>query len=159
MKRLFHISWKVVRVVLVGLALLLVAISIFLNSNWFDNFIKKQIETRLTKAMGRKVSVESVAFNPFLLDDHLKNFQIDNDQRGPKAPFFRSDEIYARVSWRFALAGKVRITEVRLVKPVIQIVLYKEGGNNFPSIGSKKPKKGPGLDLLVNKLDCDNMTV
>ena len=160
MKRFFHISWKVVRVVLVSLALLLVAISIFLNSNWFDNFIKNQIETRLTKAMGRKVSVESVAFNPFLLDAHLKGFQIDNDQRGPKAPFFRSEEIYARVSWRFALAGKVRITEVRLVKPVIQIVLYKEGGNNFPEIGKKNPqKKGPGLDLVVSKFDCDDMTV
>lgn len=160
MKHFFRISWKVVRVILVSVALLLVAISIFLNSNWFDNFIKGQIETRLTKALGRKISVQSVAFNPFLLDVHLKGFQIDNDARGPEAPFFKSDEIYARVSWKFALAGKVRITEARLVKPVLQIVLYKEGSNNFPSIQrTGPPKKGPGLDLIVNKLDCDNMTV
>lgn len=160
MKRIFHFSWKVVRAIVLTVALLLIVIFTFLNSNWFDTFIKNQIETRLTKAMGRKVSVESVGFNPFLLDVQLKNFQIDNDQRGPEAPFFRSEEIYARVSWKFALAGKVRITEVRLVKPVLQIVLYKEGGNNFPEIKRKgPPKKGPGLDLIVSRLDCDNMTV
>jgi translocation and assembly module TamB len=42
----------------------------------------------------------------------------------------------------------------------MQVVLYKAGGNNFPSIKrTGPPKKGPGLDLIVSKLDCDNMTI
>lgn len=160
MRRILHISAKALRAILVTIVLLFLAVAMFLNSNYFDNFIKKQIETRLPKAIHRTVTVESVAFNPFLLSVDLKNFVIGNDPRGsPDTPFFRADEIYARVSWRYLFGGKIRINEVRLDRPELMVEFYKGGGNNWLKSGEKKEKKKGGIDLIVKQLDCDNMTV
>ena len=160
MKRILHISGRVLKALLIFLLLLFIGLAIFLNSNYFDAFIKQQIETRLAKAIHRTVAVDSVAFNPFLLSIELKNFTIGNDPRGLQSrPFFHSDIIYARVSWRYLFGGKVRISEVRLRRPELFVEFYKGGGNNWPNTGPKKPKSKGGLDLIVKRLDCDNMTV
>ena len=160
MKRILRVSARVVRAIVIFFVLLLLAAAIFLNSNYFDVFIKKQIETRLASAIHRTVTVDSVAFNPFLLSVELKNFKIGNDPRGDQSiPFFRADEIYTRVAWRYLLGGKVRISEVRLRRPEIFIEFYKGGGNNWPSTGKKSAKKKGGLDFIVRRLECVNMTV
>src|SRR5262249_3827546 len=127
MRRVFHISAKAVKYLLTGIVFLLLALSIFLNSNYFDNLIKNLIQTKLSKAIKRTVTVDAVEFNPFFLDVRLKNFSIGNDPRGdPKIPFFRADEIYARVSWRYVVAGKVRISKVRLTHPELFVEFYPE---------------------------------
>lgn len=160
MKRILHVSAKVVKAIVVLFLLLLLAAAIFLNSNYFDSFIKHQIETRLASAIHRKVAVDSVAFNPFLLSVELKNFSIGNDTRGDQSmPFFRADEIYTRVSWRYLFGGKVRISEVRLRRPELLVEFFIGGGSNWPSTGKKSVKKKGGLDFIVRRLDCVNMTI
>ncbi len=159
MKRVFHFSAKAIKVILLTAAFLFIAIAIFLNSNYFDTFIKEQIEQRLGKAINRKVTIGSVSFNPFFLDIQLTNFVIGSDSRSPNIDFFRARNIYADVSWRYALRGKVRLSEVLLDKPEITVIFYKEGGSNWPTTGPKKQKKKGGLDLIISKVDCDNMTV
>src|SRR5437867_654024 len=108
MKRFFRISVKVLRTIFLGILLFVVAIAIFLNSSLFDSLIRSQLQSRLGKAINRKVTVDSIAFNPFNLDILLRNFRIGNDPRSPEAPFFAAKEIYADVSWRYLLGGKIR---------------------------------------------------
>src|SRR5262249_6454671 len=100
MKRVLHISAKALKIVFVTIFLLIVSIAIFLNSSIFDSIARKQIQSRLGKAMQREVHLESFAFNPFLFNFRLKNFEIGNDPRSPEVPFFRAKEIYARISWK-----------------------------------------------------------
>lgn len=160
MRRILHFSARAIRAVFITFVLLFLALAIFLNSNYFDEFLKKQIETRLPGAIKRTVTVDSVAFNPFLLSVNLKNLTVGNDPRGsPSTPFFRANEIYVRVSWRYLFGGKVRISEVRLDHPELFVEFYPGGGNNWPTTGPKKEKKKGGLDLIVKQVDCDNMTV
>jgi translocation and assembly module TamB len=160
MKRFFHISAKILKVLFLTILLLLVALAIFLNSSIFDSIIKKQIQTRLGKAINRKVTVDSVAFNPFNLDIYLRNFTIGNDPRSPDLPFFKAKEIYADVSWQNLFAGRVRVSKVRLVDPELNILFYKEGGNNWPKTKPKaKTNKKSGINFAVSQVDCDNMTV
>ncbi len=159
MKRVFHFSAKAVKIILITTAFIFIALAIFLNSNYFDQFIKRQIQERLGKAIDRKITVGSVSFNPFFLDVQLNDFVIGNDPRSPDKEFFRARAIYADVSWRHAFRGKLRISEVRLDKPEINIVFYKEGGNNWPKTKPRKEQKKGGVDFVINKVDCDNMTV
>ncbi len=161
MKRFIHFSAKVLRAIALGLLLLIVAVAIFLNSNFFDSIIRDQIQTRLGKAINREVTVDSVAFNPFRLDISLQNFRLGNDPRSPEAPFFKAEEIYANVSWSGLLRGRVRITDVRLEKPELHITFYPEGGNNIPKTKPKPTptKKSGGVDILISHVDCHDMTV
>ncbi len=161
MKRFIHVSAKVLRAIALGILMLLVAVAIFLNSNFCDSIIRNQIQVRLSKALNRVVTVDSVSFNPFRLDILLQNFRLGNDPRSPEAPFFTAGEIYANVSWSHILTGKIRITEVRLEKPELHITFYPEGGNNIPKT---KPKAAPekktgGVDFLISRVDVHDMTV
>lgn len=158
MKRVFHFSAKVLKTILIAIVVIIVGVAIFLNSNFFDSYIRDLIQTKLGKAIDRKITVESVDFNPFFLDVTLKKFVIGNDPRSPEKPFFAADEIYANVSWRYALAGKVRITEVRLKNPALNISFYKPNGNNWPSRKSTTKKK-KGLDIIVQRVDCQDMMI
>ncbi|PWT89001.1 MAG: hypothetical protein C5B54_09690, partial [Acidobacteria bacterium] len=160
MKRFFHISRKVIRWIVVVVGIIVVSLAMFLNSNYFDSLIRNLIQTKLGKPINREITVDSVDFNPFKLDILLKNFRLGNDPRGPKeVPFFRADEIYARVSWRYLFGGKIRIDQVRLVRPELHVIMYESGGNNIPKSNSTKPKSKKGLDLIVNHVDCENMLI
>src|SRR3990172_3424244 len=99
MRRLIHISTKALKAILITILFLVLSITIFVNRNYFDSFIRTMIQTSLARAFDREISVESVSFNPFRLDIQLMNFRIGNDPRSPEIPFFTADEIHARVSW------------------------------------------------------------
>ncbi len=161
MKRLLHLSAKTLKVILLSVFFLTLAIVIFLNSNFFDSYVRTLIQTRLSKVVKRQIRVESVSFNPFRLDVKLRNFWMENDPRSPDIPFFTAEEIYARVSWRQILSGQIKVSEVRLVKPMMSIFMYEKnrgGGNNWPKTDTK-PKKQGGTRVEISKVDIDNMTV
>src|SRR5688500_14307795 len=144
MKRLLHFSAKTLKVILLSAFFLALAVVIFLNSNFFDSYVRTLIETRLSKAVKRQIRVESVAFNPFRLDVKLQNFRMENDQRSPEIPFFTAEEIYARVSWRQLLSGQIVVSDIRLVKPMMSIFMYEKergGGTNWPQIRRDTQKK------------------
>ena len=126
MKRLLHFSAKTLKVVFLTAFFLALAVVIFLNSNFFDSYVRTLIETRLSNTVKRQIRVKSVAFNPFRLDVRLRNFYMENDPRSPDIPFFTAEEIYARVSLRQLLAGQIVVSEVRLVKPMISIFMYEK---------------------------------
>src|SRR5262249_57411271 len=150
MRRFFHFSAKVIRSILIVLVIFLLALMTFLNSNFFDSIIRDLIQKKLGKAIHRTVTVDAVDFNPFFLDIDLKNFTIGNDPRSPDFPFFTAPEIYARVSWKNLLAGRVRVSDVRLEKPQLNIVFYKSGGDKPPGPRPSQ-KKGGGVKLIIQK--------
>jgi hypothetical protein len=161
MKRLLHLSAKTLKGLLLTAFFLTLAVVIFLNSNFFDSYIRTQIQTRLAKVINRKIRVESVSFNPFRLDVKLRNFWMENDPRTPDIPFFTAEEIYARVSWRQLLSGQIKVSEVRLVKPMMSIFMYEKnrgGGNNWPKTDTK-PRKKSKTRVEISKVDIDDMTV
>lgn len=160
MRRLVHISAKAIKYILLGLVLLIVTIVIFLNSNFVDSLIRKQIATRLSKALNRDVTVKDVAFNPFFLEVELKDFRIANDPRSPEVPFFAASDIYARVSWQSLLSGKLRISNVRVVRPELHVIFYIGGGNNWPKTSPKSgPKKKGGLNFVISRCVVEKMMV
>jgi hypothetical protein len=161
MKRLLHFSAKTLKAVFLSAFFLVLAIVIFLNSNFFDSYVRTLIQTKLAKVIHRQIRVDSVAFNPFRLDVQLKNFWMENDPRTPDLPFFTADEIYARVSLRQLISGKIQVSEVHLIKPMISIIMYEKergGGNNWPQFNTK-PKGKSKTSVVVSKVDIDNMTV
>ena len=162
MKRLLHFSAKTLKIVFLSAFFLVLAIVIFLNSNFFDAYVRTQIETRLAKLAKREMRVESVAFNPFKLDIKLRNFWMANDPRSPEIPFFTAEEVYARVSLRKLLAGQVVVSEVRLVKPMLSIFMYEKnrgGGTNWPQFQRAPQQKKSKTRVEISKVDIDNMTV
>lgn len=161
MRRLLHFSAKTLKVVFLTALFLVFVVVIFLNSNFFDSYVRTLIETRLSNVVKRQIRVDSVAFNPFRLDVRLRNFRMENDPRSPEIPFFTAEEIYARVSLRQLLSGQVVVSEVRLVRPMMSIFMYEKdrgGGNNWPQIRRSTQKKSK-TRIEISKVDVDDMTV
>ena len=70
-------------------------------------------------------------------------------QKVQDVDFFRARTIYARCfEWRAAIRGKVRISEVRLDKPEINVIFHKEGGNNWPKTKPVKTKKERWISII-----------
>ena len=161
MRRVLHFSAKTLKFVFLTALFLTLAVVIFLNSNFFDSYVRTLIETRLSGVVKRQLRVESVAFNPFRLDVRLRNFSMENDPRSPEIPFFTAEEIYARVSLRQLISGQIVVSEVRLVKPMLSIFMYEKdrgGGTNWPQIRRSTEKKTK-TRVEISKVDIDNMTV
>ena len=89
----------------------------------------------------------------------LKILQLVATQKVQMFDFFEPDTIYADFEWRAAIRKKVRLSEVSLDKPEINVIFHKDGGNNWPTTAPRKDKKKRGLDLIISKVDCENMTV
>jgi hypothetical protein len=162
MKRLLHFSAKTLKFVFLFSFFLILAILIFLNSNFFDSYIRTLIQTKLSKVAHREMKVDSVAFNPFRLDIRLKNFSMANDPRSPEIPFFSAEEIYARVSLRQLISGRLQVSDVHLIKPTMSIIMYEKnrgGGNNWPTFGSNNQQKKTKTSVVVSRVKIDDMTV
>ncbi len=162
MKRVLHFSARALKAVFLTVFFLLMAIVIFLNSNFFDSYVRTLIQTKGSKAINRKITVDSVAFNPFRLDVKLRNFRMENDPRTPDVPFFTAEEIYARVSWTLLFSGRVQVSEVRLTNPTMSIIMYEKhlgGGTNWPKTGGKPKQQKSRVSVVISKVDIDNMIV
>ena len=93
---------------------------------------KSKLEQGLSQALHRKVSVESVRFNPFVPSLTLRGFQVRD--RDGEAVFAGFDELYVNAGWTSIVHLAPVVDEITLVKPQFRLVRNKDRSYNFQDL-------------------------
>ena len=103
--------------------------------------ILSQAVARIPVLTGRQVSIQDVNFNLFTSRLVIKNFRLA--ERDPAKAFLEFERLEARWSWLSLLGAHIRLTDVRLVAPAIQLVRTGPRDFNFSDLLELIPPADP----------------
>jgi uncharacterized protein involved in outer membrane biogenesis len=98
-------------------------------------FIKHLAIDKISKQLGRRVGIESVSLNPYLLAATIRGFEIKEIDGSTTFVSFRS--LYINLQLKTIFKGGPVMREIKLEKPYIHLVRTEANAYNFSDIVSK----------------------
>jgi AsmA protein len=155
---------KVVGIVVVLLIVVAIAIPFFVNVNNF----RPQIESSLSSALGRPVSVGNLSLSIFGGSVGADQLSIADDPKFSSAPFIQAKSLHVGVELLPLIFSKqLNVAKIVIDHPQINLLRNREGVWNFSSFGNqaaspaKTAEKSSSTPANVNvaKLDLNDGTI
>ena len=153
---------KIVGIVVAVLLVILIAIPFLINVNSF----RPKIETELTTALGRQVTVGNLSLSILSGTVGADNISIADDPRFGKSPFVAAKSLKVGVELMPLIFSKqLNVTGITLDQPEITLLKAANGTWNYSSLGgaakkspepATKPSGGAPGNLSVAKLNINN---
>ncbi len=154
---------KIIGIIVVVLIVVVIAIPFFVDVNAF----RPKIESELSTALGRQVSVGSLHLSIFSGSVSADDLAIADDPAFSKEPFIRAKALNVGVELMPLIFSKaLHVTNIALEEPQVSLVRSASGKWNFSSLGTSEAKsKNPAPttnssasnpDLSVGKLSIKN---
>jgi AsmA protein len=126
---------KIVAIIIAVLIVLVIAIPFFIDANTF----KPKLESELTDALGRQVTVGNISLSLLSGGVSADNIAIADDPQFSKSPFVQAKSLKVGVELMPLIFSRViNITELTLNDPQISLVKSPNGEKwNFSSLGTK----------------------
>jgi len=121
----------IVAVIIIGLIVLL----FFIDMNQF----KPELEARLSSALGRDVKTGNLSLSILSGSVGVEDISIADDPRFSSAPFLQAESLKVGVELKPLIFSKeIRITEISLESPTINLIRSSAGRWNFSNLGVGK---------------------
>ena len=144
-------SWRRKLLFISGGLFLLLVVTYFVVTS--SAFFKGVILPRASKAIGGQITVAEASISPFS-QVHLRRLNV---QTTGTEPLLQAEEMRLRYSLRSILGGTLKVDEITIASPLVQIIENADGTSNLdpllkketkpasqPAHGSSKP---PQIDL------------
>jgi hypothetical protein len=126
--------------------------------------VKQQLETRLSQALHRQVSVERVRINPFALSASVLGFVMREGESD--APLLAFDELFVDASIASVYRLSPVLDRVRLVRPQARLVRLADGRYNvqdlIDAVAGAPPTDEPArfslnnIEITEGRIDFDD---
>jgi len=118
--------------------------------------VRSQLESRLTEALGRKTTVEAVAFDPFRLRVTVRKLAIADGDR--PAPLLAFDELVADLSTASIWHRAPVLDSMKLVRPSVSLSRDREGRYNVQDLVDRalSGPEGPPPRFSLNNIEIDD---
>ena len=150
---------KIAAIVIGVLIVIVLALPFFIDANVF----RPRLQSELTDALGRQVSVGNLSLSILSGSVQADNISIADDAAFSKSPFVQAKSLKVGVELMPLIFSKtLNVTELTLNQPQISLVRSPDGEKwNFSSLGSKsakpatpaEPSTGSNQNLSVDKLN------
>jgi AsmA protein len=149
------------RILFAAAAIVLVAVGLFFTAPLFisTEHLQSRALSQVESATGYRVRIDGpvkIAFFPSV-DLIARDVGIAQPDRGGAAEFATARTVRFGLVLRSLLAGKVNLTEVTLVDPVIKLPLPEQAEDRAPD--SADETKGPAQGLSIHTLNIRNGTL
>lgn len=144
-------SWRRKLLFLSGGLLVLLVVAYFVLTS--GAFFKGVILPRVSKAVGGEVTVAEASISPF---SQVKLRQLTVKTTGAE-PLVQAEQVVLRYSLRSILGGTLKVDEITIASPVVNIVVNTDGSSNLDALLKKEAKpasppapassKPPRIDL------------
>ena len=152
-------TWVKIAIAVAAVLLLAVlAVPLFVNAE----SLRPTVEAQLTKALGRKVTIGHLSFSLFSGKLGAQDIQIADDPAFSTAPFLQAKSLAIGVEVTpLIFSRQVRVTDLTIDTPAIQLIKGTNGTWNFSSFGTASPSTSPQApstapDLAVDQLKIQN---
>ncbi len=156
-----HRSIKIVIGVVVVVLLVLVAVALLVSANTF----RPMLESRLTQALGRQVTLGSLHFSPFTGSLNADSVRIADDPAFGPQPLLTASRLEIGVNMGpLIFHRQVQVRSFRAVNPQINLVQNAQGTWNFSNLGhasTQQPQSSSGSlsGFSVGTIAVSNGTV
>ncbi len=140
--------------IVVGVLIAIVLVLPFLiNVNAF----RPRIESELTNALGRKVTVGNLSLSLWSGSLAADDIAIADDSSFSKAPFIRAKALNVGVEMMPLILSKtLHVTDLTLSRPQVALLRAASGRWNFSTLGNASPAKKSGAAPAANPNDAAN---
>jgi len=121
--------------------------------------LRAQLESRLTEALGRRTTVESVAFNPLTLHLTIRGFSIADG--GNPRPLLAFDELDADLSTASIVHRAPVLDALKIVRPSVSLSRDSQGRYNVSDLIDRgtSGSDGPPPRFSLNNIEVEDGTV
>src|SRR6266478_1760625 len=128
---------KVIGIVIAVLIVVAIALPFVVNVNSF----RPQIESRLSEALGRPVTVGNLSLSILSGGVGADQLSIADDPKFSNAPFIKAKSLKVGVELMPLIFSKqLNVTEIVIDRPEITLLRNREGVWNFSSLGNQAAK-------------------
>ncbi|MBO0912231.1 MAG: AsmA family protein [Acidobacteria bacterium] len=133
---------KITGIVIAVLIVLLIALPFLINVNMF----RPQIESQLSNALGRKVTVGNLSLSPLRRSVEADNIAIADDPSFSNSPFIRAQRLDVGVKVLPLIFSKaLHVTDITLSRPQVSLIADRSKNRwNFSSLGNASPARKSG---------------
>lgn len=129
---------KIIGIIVAVLIVIVLVLPFVVNVNSF----RPRIESELTSALGRKVTVGNISLSLISGSLAAQDIAIADDPAYASNPFIRASELKVGVEMIPLIFSKtLHITDLTLSKPQVTLLRDKSGRWNFSTLGSTSPAK------------------
>jgi AsmA protein len=153
--------WKILWIIIALLVIVVIAIPLLLDLNQF----RPQIESQLTKALGREVKLGNIRFSLLSGSLVVSDIAIADNPAFGSSPFVTAKSLQVGIELKpLILSKEIRITGISLDAPTIALIHTPAGKWNFSNLGSHvdvgHSNESPGktsttlseTDILIERL-------
>jgi len=142
---------KILGIVIAVLIIILIALPFFIDANVF----RPKLESELTDALGRQVSVGNLSLSIFTGSVAADNISIADDPKFSNTPFVQAKSLKVGVELiPLTFSKTLNVTNLTLNEPQISLVKSEDGQTwNFSSLGNKNasaPTPAPAAETTAN---------
>jgi len=132
---------KIVGIVIAVLIVIVLVLPFVVNVNDY----RPRIESELTNALGRNVTVGNLSLSLWSGSLAADNIAIADDPSFSSSPFIKAQTLNVGVEiLPLVLSKTLHITELTLSQPQVNLLRNREGKWNFSTIGAASPSKKTG---------------
>jgi AsmA protein len=154
---------KIIGIIVVVLIVIVIALPLFVNVNRF----KPTIESDVSTALGRKVTIGNISLALFSGGVEVDDVLIADDPAFSQNAFLQAKKVTAGVALLpLIFSGKLEVSSFTISEPQVSLLRSKSGVWNFSSMGAagakakSKPKEPSSpTNIGVEKLKISNGTV
>ena len=141
-----HLLLKIVLLVLVVLALLIAGLSWYASTPQFANKVRARVIQVLEDATGGRVELGAFRWRLLHLEIEADNLTIHGLEGPGEVPYAHLDRLRIHAKIISLFQAKVGLTYLGIDKPVVHLIVYKDGTTNQPV-----PKKHSTTPTDLNK--------
>ncbi len=116
--------------------------------------LKSLLPKTLSDTLHRKTTLREIRFNPYELSVSVRGLEIA--ERDSKGTWISAEEVFANLQLASIFRGGPVLSEIRLVKPYVNIIRHRDGSYNFMDLVeefTKKPaKQSKPLNYSLNNI-------
>jgi AsmA protein len=157
---------KIAGIVIAAFFLFAIALPLFINVNRF----RPEIESNVSTALGRKVTLGDLSFSIFSGSVEANQLAVADDPKFSNTPFMQAKSLKVGVELiPLIFAKQISVTHLVIEKPQIALLRTREGIWNFSSLGahagdaanapSKSGSSSSPQNLSVDKLEIRDGTI
>ena len=132
---------KIIGIVIAVIIVIILVLPFVVNVNSF----RPRIESELTNALGRKVTVGNLSLSLISGSLGANDIAIADDPAFGPGPFVRAKQLKVGVElWPLILSKTLHITDLTLSEPEVTLLRDRSGRWNFSTLGNTSPAKKAG---------------
>ncbi|HXB21370.1 MAG TPA: translocation/assembly module TamB domain-containing protein [Candidatus Solibacter sp.] len=146
----------------IGIVLLslVVGLVLFLNSNAFQEKVRKRIIAELELMTGGKVEIQSFTWSLSRLQFEITGLTIHGLERPEQAPYVHADRVFVRATVTSWFSQQIGLRYIAVDRPVVHFIVYPDGSTNQPTpkirqVGNRSPIDHL-FELAVTRIEVTN---